>query len=682
MSGSIQHELLPIGRDAQRAVERRWRATLTGGSVPESVRGLVRDSWRRSLDAAVPPSLAHAPVVWDESALHEARQRAEWFPLARRLVDAPDAAYAQGGHVLTVFDAAGRMLDSRGDPGALEGLAEINFSPGALWAESVVGTNGPGTALASGRAVHIIGAEHFCEQWHRWHCAAVPVHDPLTSAICGVLDISGFRESAHPHTLALVGTLAAAIEQMLAAREAERRVLILQTLAGLVARWPADGLTAIDRAGTIVGAAGAVPFALQPSPVTPEVIRATLADTIRRAGVSPRPFEMQLPIGDGMAAVVHPVFDPTSSQTAPIGACLVVRRAVFHGARPPLPAPPVSGGAVRRASRRGATRYTLDDVVGTSTSLASAVRLARVAASNALPVLLLGESGTGKEVFAQGIHAAAAGPRAHGPFVAVNCAALPRDLIESELFGYVGGAFSGARRDGQEGKFEAAQGGTIFLDEIAELSPTAQASLLRVLQEGEVTRIGAAYARAVDVRVIAATNRDAAACVASGTLRQDLYYRLNVLAIQLPPLRERGLHDIEELTREFLTGAAADLGRPAPTVTPDALQALADHTWPGNIRELKNLIRRLVALGESSVIALDDLPAQVRSAAATHAPAPKPLADLMAAPDPARDELISAVTNAPTMSEAARRLGVTRSTLYRRMAHYGLRPGRAVTDGP
>jgi transcriptional regulator with PAS, ATPase and Fis domain len=183
--------------------------------------------------------------------------------------------------------------------------------------------------------------------------------------------------------------------------------------------------------------------------------------------------------------------------------------------------------------------------------------------------------------------------------------------------------------------------------------------------------------------VIAATNRDAAACVASGALRQDLYYRLNVLAIQLPPLRERGLSDIEELTREFLAGAATDLGRPAPALTPDALQALADYAWPGNIRELKNLIRRLVALGESSVIALGDLPPQIRSATAAVVPTatPRASADLMAAPDPARDELISAVTNAPTMSEAARRLGVTRSTLYRRMAHYGLRPGRAVTDG-
>ena len=677
MSGPLQSEHLPIGRDAQRAVERRWRATLTGGSVPESVRSLVRDSWRRSLDAAVPPSLAHAPVVWDETALHDARERTEWYPLACRLVDAPDAAYAQGGHVLTVFDAAGRMLDSRGDPRALEGLAEINFTPGALWAESVVGTNGPGTALASGRAVHIVGAEHFCEQWHRWHCAAVPVRDPLTAAICGILDISGFREAAHPHTLALAATLTAAIEQMLAAREAERRVLVLRTLAGLVARWPADGLIAIDRAGTILGAAGTVPFALQPSPVTPDAIASALADAVRHAGGSPRAFELQLPIGEGVTAVVNPVFEGTRVGAGAVGACLVVRRAVYHGGRPALPAPPVAGAAVRRPARRGATRYTLDDVVGTSPTLASAVRLARAAASNSLPVLLLGESGTGKEVFAQGIHAAGPAPRANGPFVAVNCAALPRDLIESELFGYMGGAFSGARREGQEGKFEAAQGGTIFLDEIAELSATAQASLLRVLQEGEVTRIGASYARAVDVRVIAATNRDAATCVATGALRQDLYYRLNVLAIQLPPLRDRGLADVELLATEFLASAAMDLGRPAPLLTPDALHALAAYNWPGNIRELKNLIRRLVALGESPVVALDDLPPQIRAGSLPSVQR----ADVATTPDPLRDSLILAVNSAPTMSEAARRLGVTRSTLYRRMAQYGLRPGRAVTDG-
>jgi len=636
--------------------------------VPETVRPVVRDSWTRSLDAAVPPTLTQAPLVWDENAIQIARERADWFAFAEHLLVAPDSTYAKGGHILTLFDAAGRMLASRGDPHAQEALAEINFRPGALWSESAVGTNGPGTALASGRSVHIVGAEHFCERWQPWHCAAVPVRDPLTGAIVGVLDISGFRESAHPHTLALAGTLAAAVAQMMAAHEAQRRVIVLRSLASLVGRWPADGLAAVDRGGTILGGAGPLPHALQRAAETPEPVRQALIDAVRRAGETDRPLEVRVPIGDGVAAIVHPVFDGGRV----IGACLVVAHPVLVG-RAVAPAPPAPRSTVRRAPRPGATRYTLDDVIGASTPVADAARLARIASANALPVLVLGESGTGKEVFAQGIHAASA--RGNGPFVAVNCAALPRDLIESELFGYVGGAFSGARREGQKGKFEAAEGGTIFLDEIVELSPAAQASLLRVLQEGEVTRVGSAYGQSVDVRVIAATNRDATACLAAGTLRQDLFYRLNVLTIPLPPLRERGATDIELLALEFLQGASTDLGLSAPAFAPETLELLARYSWPGNVRELKNLIRRLVALTAGPIILPDDLPPQMRAVLPPRTVAAAPSSD------PARDELIAIVRGASTMTAAAHALGVTRSTLYRRMAQYGLRPGRALNDG-
>jgi sigma-54 dependent transcriptional regulator, acetoin dehydrogenase operon transcriptional activator AcoR len=406
-------------------------------------------------------------------------------------------------------------------------------------------------------------------------------------------------------------------------------------------------------------------------------VRRALVDAVRRSGETGQPLDVRVPIGDGLAAVAHPVFD----RGRVIGICLVVPRQPLVAGRPTLPSPPPARGAARRPPQPGGTRYTLEDIVGASPSLAEAARLARIAAANALPVLVLGESGTGKEVFAQGIHAA--GSRGRGPFVAVNCAALPRDLIESELFGYVGGAFSGARREGQLGKFEAAQGGTIFLDEIIELSAAAQASLLRVLQEGEVTRVGTAYGRPVDVRVIAATNRDVTASLAAGTLRQDLYYRLNVLTIPLPPLRERGPADIELLATEFLHGAATDLGLPAPELGADALATLSAYAWPGNVRELKNLMRRLVALADAPVIARDHLPAQMRGGVVA-----APMVFAVGVPpagsgsDPARNELIAIVRNARTMTDAAQALGVTRSTLYRRMAHYGLRPGRALNDGP
>jgi sigma-54 dependent transcriptional regulator, acetoin dehydrogenase operon transcriptional activator AcoR len=323
--------------------------------------------------------------------------------------------------------------------------------------------------------------------------------------------------------------------------------------------------------------------------------------------------------------------------------------------------------------------------VGQAPSLVDACRVAFVAAANTLPVLLQGESGTGKEVFAQGIHAAS--DRAAAPFVAVNCAALPRELIESELFGYVGGAFSGARREGSTGKFEAAHGGTIFLDEITELSPAAQATLLRVLQEGEVTRVGASRSREVDVRVIAASNRDLDECRASGALREDLFYRLSVLTLELPPLRRRP-GDVARLAEHFLAEAGRELKRSWCRFAPGVVEALQAYHWPGNVRELENLVRRLVALATGPEITAADLPLPIRQAA-THAPRALggiPEAVTIGAYEPAgddrdalaREELRLVIEQASTMQEAAARLGVTRSTLYRRLERYGLKPARTV----
>jgi transcriptional regulator with PAS, ATPase and Fis domain len=258
----------------------------------------------------------------------------------------------------------------------------------------------------------------------------------------------------------------------------------------------------------------------------------------------------------------------------------------------------------------------------------------------------------------------------------VNCAALPHELVESELFGYVGGAFSGARREGAIGKFEAAHGGPIFLDEVTELPATAQAALLRVLQEGEITPVGSTHTRMVDVRVIAATNRDLSAAVIAGAFRSDLYYRLNVLGIDLPPLRARP-EDIEELVERFLGDAAADLGRAVPLLTRRQYSALRRHSWPGNVREIKNLMQRVAALG---IGALEALPDGGETGLGRLPPIAAP-AELQGPLSP-RDQLIDAVRGARTMGEAASRLGITRSTLYRRMERLGLRPERVLRDGP
>jgi transcriptional regulator with PAS, ATPase and Fis domain len=285
-------------------------------------------------------------------------------------------------------------------------------------------------------------------------------------------------------------------------------------------------------------------------------------------------------------------------------------------------------------------------------------------------VLVTGESGVGKEVVARRIHQESA--RAAGPFVAVNCGAVPEGLLESELFGHARGAFTGASQD-RPGLFEAAAGGTLLLDEIGEVSPAMQVKLLRALQEREVRRVGENRNRPVDVRVLGATNRDLAADVQSGRLRQDLYYRLRVVELHIPPLRERR-EDILPLARAFLAGASRRLGRKMNGFTPGAAQQLVRYDWPGNVRELENAIERAVVLAETARIDAGDLPDEV-GAAVPHAYAPGELRSL----DEVEHDYILAVLRATggNKARAAAQLGIGTATLFRKLKQYEQEPPRS-----
>ena len=263
----------------------------------------------------------------------------------------------------------------------------------------------------------------------------------------------------------------------------------------------------------------------------------------------------------------------------------------------------------RLESELSSLRQSADAIVGSSPAMRAALDMARKVAPHSATVLVSGESGTGKELVARLIHRES--PRAGGPFVAVNCGAIPEALLESELFGHVKGAFTGATRD-KAGLFEEAHNGTLFLDEIGELPAALQVKLLRALQEGDIRRVGSTEATVVDVRVIAATNRDLEADVASGRFRADLFYRINVVAIALPPLRERP-EDLPELAQFFLARHAARMGLTPHGISPAAMRAIAEHAWPGNVRELEHAIERALVMTGGGAIEPSDLPALARS---------------------------------------------------------------------
>ncbi|RME35364.1 MAG: AAA family ATPase, partial [Gammaproteobacteria bacterium] len=276
------------------------------------------------------------------------------------------------------------------------------------------------------------------------------------------------------------------------------------------------------------------------------------------------------------------------------------------------------------------------------------------------PILIRGESGTGKELFAHAIHDAS--NRRDGPLVAINCGAMPMDLAESELFGHVAGAFTGARREGARGRLEQADGGTLFLDEVDSLPLSLQAKLLRVLEDGQVTPLGASQPRQVDVRLICASGRDLRAMVEEGSFRLDLYYRLNVLEIRLPPLRERP-EDLALLLGHWLGSACREAGRPPIEVTPEALALLRDYSWPGNIRELRNAcIRWSLTLAEDR-LDVADLPEEMRRGREEIRPGSA--GDLRSVSDRVIGQVLDEC--AGNVTAAARRLGISRSTIYRRL---------------
>ncbi|WP_108024725.1 sigma-54 interaction domain-containing protein [Melghirimyces profundicolus] len=312
-------------------------------------------------------------------------------------------------------------------------------------------------------------------------------------------------------------------------------------------------------------------------------------------------------------------------------------------------------------------RYGLEDIIGCSPKLKEVKAMARRVAPSDSTVFISGESGTGKELFAHSIHRMSR--RSSGPFIKVNCAAIPETLIESVLFGYAEGAFTGAAKGGRKGKFEMAHRGTIFLDEIGELPLTMQAKLLRVLQEKEVEPVGAVHPVKVDVRIVAASNRDLRKMVRDNRFREDLYYRLNVVTLSIPPLQERP-EDIPELVGHFLEELGREVGIHVAGVEPDAMEALVGYRWPGNVRELKNVLEQALHLTEGDRIRQEDLPVHV---ARGKSRVRLPFTLKEAVEDAEREAILQALkVHAGNRERAIHMLGISRSGFYHKVKKLGI----------
>jgi transcriptional regulator of acetoin/glycerol metabolism len=518
----------------------------------------------------------------------------------------------QSRQVALLIDAQGNIIYSVGDPEFSKRAASVQLQVGANWAENRKGTNAIGVAITERIPVRVHAEEHYCQSNHFLTCASSPVFSP-TGDLLGVINFSSKQENYNALGLSLSMMAAYSLQNQLLIEESRKEHLItLKELEYSMNNNPLP-LLSLDHENRI--------------------IRANQA-ALRILGKDA--------IGKEFSGIEGFFIEKIHDHHQKVWRSIAIQKKVIN---------------VNRL-------YTFSDIAGSCPSIIQKKELAYKAALTDFPVLLLGESGTGKELFAQSIHSASL--RSNQPFIAVNCSAIPDSLVESELFGYERGAFTGANREGNVGKFEAAHKGTIFLDEIGDMSLRAQAALLRVLQERTITPVGSAKSKPINIRIIAATHKNLQNEIKEGRFRADLYYRLKGIQITLPSLRDRS--DIVELAIHLLRSH----NYPNTYLSKETANMLLQYAWPGNIRELNSVLIQAAFLADGSPIRSEHL--QIESDCQTGRREAQAADDSVHSLKDAEIEAIKKALHATAwnLSKAAALLEIGRTTLYRKIQEYNI----------
>ena len=590
-------------------------------------------------------------------------------------------------NVVVLANNAGYILHSCGDPEFLTRAEKVALAPGVEWSESHRGTNAIGTALAMGVPVVVDGGQHFLAANRFLTCSASPIFDPH-GHLTGVLDVSGDHRSSNRHTIALVRMSVQMIEnRMFAAAFNDVLTLRFHARPEFVGTL-CEGMAAFADDGTLLSANrnACFQFGQNLEQLRGDNFSALFGQPISRLldHLLVRPQDsMALTLSSGVRVQARADFRPSHLRRH--------SRLAIESLSTTTQALASSEAAVQSAAAFARRGCPMDRLQTGDPQINAVVSKVKKVIGKDIPILIQGETGTGKELLANAIHCV--GPRAAKAFVAVNCAAIPEGLIESELFGYEDGAFTGARRKGSLGRILQADGGTLFLDEIGDMPLSLQARLLRVLQERVVVPLGSAKSYPVNIAVICATHRRIRDSVSSGLFREDLYFRLNGLTVMLPALRART--DLDALVASLLRELG---GEHPPSLDPEVLELFRRHPWPGNLRQLSNLLRTAVVMaeGESTIRrehlpddfvedieqilvatpVADATPTPQETTASAVPPAPTfvqhPAQPLEASAGRLQDLALHAIRDAlarsgGNISGAARELGVSRSTLYRKL---------------
>lgn len=641
-----------------------WLQFISTGNtnLVRSLRPEVLSSWKRSYEWGLDPSHLRATVLTPGELADRLAANRLLIDVASPLLEAFVSSIQGSDFRVDLIDRDLFILMQFGEASVLQVTAHRGSSVAVSRAESEAGTNAICLAAILRRPIQLVGPEHYNSHLHKLTCSAAPLSDADNEFI-GVINVAGPCEKVQLHTLGMTVALSKAIElsylQHQVMKEKELAYKYIESIVDSIS----EGLIALNDEGliSVLNQKASQILDLRQNEVLGRSAEELFGpdSTIFNTSYSREShIEREL------------VFTHNNKRKVVIGNCIPV--SASDGTRSVV-------SVFKEVSRaRGFVKnvvgfrayFTFGDLLGNSESFVNALNLAQHAAPLPSNILLLGESGTGKELFAQAIHNAS--QVKNGPFIGINCGAIPTGLIESELFGYDGGAFTGAKREGQPGKLELAEDGTLFLDEIDSMPVATQTTLLRVLQNRRFTRVGGTSEIVFNARILVASNKDLWEEVREGNFRRDLFYRINVITIEIPPLRDRK-EDIYELARQFTTKVSERFDFTF-TLSDDALELMAEHSWPGNVRELENVIERCAVMAYSRGSQCIDRSVLLSYAGFHRAIEAEPRHEddgNMSLDHLERRTILRILSETGNnISDTARKLGVTRNTVYNKIRKY------------
>lgn len=641
----------------------------------DAIRETVAKSWLRVHASGTDPRRADFGRLDTNPSrgFHAVKQRPLLFEYILSFVENVYEHNDFSSYVMLVASPSGHIIQFYGAPQDIDRLRDqVGLDVECSLREEIAGTNGIGTCVYTHKPVCIQRHEHYNEKLCHLTSYGAPVFDH-TNTLAAIIGVFSLKEAFTPFLLSLISNMASAISKECNVYHQILNASTMESSVDTLINTMNYGVVFLDAKGHITRTNSVARYFFLMYEY--ELIGQHISTFINPQDIDFSKLEnnihqQEVVISSGEIKKFRLLASVYITGSTPSTRSFVL---TVHKEQPKA----VNGSTTTDHT----AKWQFNDIVGTSFPLKEALSHARTASRTNCSILITGESGTGKELVAQAIHNES--KYSDGPFIAVNCGAIPKELIESELFGYESGAFTGAKKNGSPGKFEMANGGTIFLDEIGDMPYDLQVVLLRFLQEQEITRIGGKKPIKVNVRVIAATNKNLEEAINNGAFRMDLYYRLNVFNIHVPPLRERG-SDVGNLAHYFLQKYKTNSHQAFVGFTPEALNAMENYNWPGNIRELENTIERAVILGRSERIRLDDLPEKIRSCYdhrsqtfSAMAPNPPVRTEPVMIPFTPEETEKDAITRAlrstnGNVTRAAEQLGFSRRTMYRKMKKYSI----------